>query len=144
MSKSRKSISILLIAIVIIGIFSLTAIIFKIFLLPSLPEHLQNWILLFVSAFVVTITILAGFAQITGYSLRDFSFHKRMKSPTKDNDTEVEKLTQIAGNHKAKGIGEVTGLDIQSPVIIKPGTKSTAEGTGIITATRISNNREDE
>lgn len=143
MSKSRKSISILLIAIVIIVVFSLIAIIFKIFLLPSLPEHLQGWILLYVSAFVVTIIILAGFAQITGYSLRDFSFHKKTKLSIKGNDA-GEKVTQISGDHKAKGIGEVTGLDIQGPAIIKPGTKSTAEGAGKITATRISNTQEDK
>jgi len=142
MRKSRKSILIPLIAIVLI--LSIIAFLIKVFLLPLLPERFQNGVFLYVSVLVVTIALLAGLAEITGYSLRDFSFHKRTKLPTKDKDTKGEMLTQVAGDHKAKGIGEVTGLDIHGPAIIKPGTKSTAEGTGIITGTRISNNREDE
>lgn len=46
-------------------------------------------------------------------------------------------IGEISGEHSAKGVGKITGLDIKRPVIIKPGTKSTAEGSGEITATRI-------
>lgn len=46
-------------------------------------------------------------------------------------------LTEVSGTHEAVGVGEVTGLDIQTAVIIKPGTVSRAVGTGTVTATRI-------
>jgi hypothetical protein len=51
-------------------------------------------------------------------------------------------LTIVDGSHSAEGVGNVTGLDIQEAVIIKPGTKSTAKGIGNITATRIGGNKE--
>ena len=50
-------------------------------------------------------------------------------------------ISVIDGEHYAKGRGNVTGIDAQEPVFIKPGTKSIAEGEGNITATRISYNR---
>jgi hypothetical protein len=43
----------------------------------------------------------------------------------------------VDGEHHAKGIGEVTGLHLTKPTIIKPGTISTAEGIGNVTATKI-------
>ncbi len=46
-------------------------------------------------------------------------------------------LTTIDGTHSARGIGKVTGLDLQGPATIKPGTLVTAEGVGEIRATRI-------
>lgn len=46
-------------------------------------------------------------------------------------------LSIIDGEHHAKGKGKVIGIDAQEPVLLKPGTKSTAEGEGEITATRI-------
>jgi len=52
-------------------------------------------------------------------------------------------LTIVDGSHSAKGVGNVTGLDIQGLVIIKPGTKSTAKGIGNITGTRIGGNKEE-
>ena len=58
----------------------------------------------------------------------------------------VEKSTQLTivdGTHSAEGIGNITGLDIQEPVIIKPGTKSTAKGIGNITATKIGGNNKE-
>jgi hypothetical protein len=51
-------------------------------------------------------------------------------------------LTEVAGEHFAEGIGEVTGLDVQAPVIIKPGTRSVARGAGVVTGTRIGPSRE--
>ena len=51
-------------------------------------------------------------------------------------------LTTVDGSHSAEGVGNVTGLDIQGPVFIKPGTKSIAKGIGNITATRIGGNKE--
>ena len=53
-------------------------------------------------------------------------------------------VTVVDGVHCAKGIGDVTGLDVQGPAIFRPGTKSTAEGSGTITATRIGSHRETE
>lgn len=47
----------------------------------------------------------------------------------------------VDGEHHAKGRGVVTGLDVQGPTLLKPGTKSTAEGEGTITATRISSKK---
>ena len=46
-------------------------------------------------------------------------------------------ITEVSGEHIARGRGNVTGLDIQGPAIIKPGTRSMAEGEGNITGTRI-------
>lgn len=46
-------------------------------------------------------------------------------------------ITTIEGFHAARGVGDVTGLDIEGPAAIRPGTISTAEGIGTVTATRI-------
>jgi hypothetical protein len=46
-------------------------------------------------------------------------------------------ITVVDGEHHASGVGEVTGLDIEGAAIIRPGTVSTAEGLGKVTATRI-------
>ncbi len=43
----------------------------------------------------------------------------------------------VSGEHHASGRGEVVGLDVQSPVFIRPGTRVSAEGEGNVTATRI-------
>lgn len=53
-------------------------------------------------------------------------------------------VVEVAGEHVARGKGNVTGLDIQGPAIIKPGTRSVAEGEGNITATRIGQPRRTE
>jgi len=46
--------------------------------------------------------------------------------------------TVIDGEHSAKGNGDITAIDVEDePVFFKPGTKSTAEGKGSVTATRI-------
>ncbi len=52
-------------------------------------------------------------------------------------------ISIIDGEHHAKGKGNVIGIDAQEPVLIKPGTKSTAEGQGNITATRIRYKKEE-
>jgi len=46
-------------------------------------------------------------------------------------------MSEIAGEHTAKGVGVVTGLDIVGPAIIRPGTRVIAEGIGKVTGTRI-------
>lgn len=46
-------------------------------------------------------------------------------------------MVEVAGTHEASGIGNITGLDIQGPAKIKPGTIARASGIGNITGTRI-------
>ena len=46
-------------------------------------------------------------------------------------------LTIVDGEHIAKGKGNITGLEINKPVIIRPGTKASAEGEGNVTGTKI-------
>jgi hypothetical protein len=46
-------------------------------------------------------------------------------------------ITEVSGTHIALGKGNVTGLDIRGPAIIRPGTISRAEGEGTVTGTRI-------
>ncbi|MBI2474855.1 hypothetical protein HYV69_00290 [Candidatus Uhrbacteria bacterium] len=46
-------------------------------------------------------------------------------------------ITTIDGEHTARGKGNVTGIKTTKPTFFKPGTKSTAEGEGNITATYI-------
>jgi hypothetical protein len=53
------------------------------------------------------------------------------------NKSVTSLLHIVDGEHHASGIGNVTGLEIHSPTIIKPGTKVTAEGIGNITGTKI-------
>lgn len=43
----------------------------------------------------------------------------------------------IDGEHIARGKSHVTAIDVQGPVIFKPGTRSVAEGENGVTATRI-------
>ena len=52
-------------------------------------------------------------------------------------------LSVVEGTHEASGVGEVTALDVQGPVIIKPGTVSRASGHGTVTATRIGARRKE-
>jgi len=46
-------------------------------------------------------------------------------------------ISVVAGRHEAHGKGEVTGLDVQSAVIIEAGTVVKASGEGTVTGTRI-------
>ena len=49
-----------------------------------------------------------------------------------------EPLTEIGGTHRARGIGEVTGLAVEARgVRIMPGTLVEAEGIGTVIGTRI-------
>jgi len=57
---------------------------------------------------------------------------------TQKGGERYDSIVIVDGEHHAKGKGRVTGLDVQGPVLLRPGTKSTAEGEGEITATRIS------
>lgn len=77
MNISRKFTSTLLIAFVALVLFTVIAILLKLFLFPWLPEALQNWVILCGATLLVTLAVLSGFASLTGYSLRDFSFHKK-------------------------------------------------------------------
>jgi hypothetical protein len=53
------------------------------------------------------------------------------------NKSLENRLFVVDGEHHAKGIGEIIGLHLTKPTIIKPGTISTAEGVGNVTATKI-------
>ena len=53
------------------------------------------------------------------------------------NKSAASQITIIDGEHQARGIGNITGLEVKKPAIIKPGTKVTAEGVGNITGTKI-------
>jgi hypothetical protein len=53
------------------------------------------------------------------------------------NKLPESQITIIDGEHEARGIGNVTGLEVKKPAIIKPGTKVTAEGIGNVTGTKI-------
>jgi hypothetical protein len=54
------------------------------------------------------------------------------------NKSPFSMITEINGDYFIRGIGETTGLDIQSPTVVKPGTKVTVEGIGDTTGVRIS------
>jgi hypothetical protein len=49
----------------------------------------------------------------------------------------------LDGIHQARGTGRITGIDAHGPVFLKPGTRSTAEGFGTVTATRIGRDSEE-
>ncbi len=53
------------------------------------------------------------------------------------NKKAVSVITEIDGQHNARGVGVITGLEIKKPAIIKPGTIVTAEGVGTVTGTKI-------
>ena len=136
MNNLNKTAKVILFTVIVIGVFVLLVFSINYFVLPLLPENFQNKVTSLVGSGVITITLFASLAQITGISIKDLI--------SKGNKSLDNNMTQVDGTHKAKGEGVVTGLDIQKPVIIKPGTKSTAEGKGTITATRISNSREED
>ena len=60
------------------------------------------------------------------------------------NKSKNSPISIIDGEHHAKGKGNITGIDAQEPVFFKPGTKSSAEGEGNITATRIAYKKEEK
>lgn len=53
------------------------------------------------------------------------------------NKSLTNSIIVVAGEHHAKGVGNVTGLEIKKSTIIQPGTIVTAEGIGNITGTKI-------
>ena len=79
MNKSGKVKIVFLVLLLATMTFALISVLFKFILLPLFPKSWQTWITLYGFSFLATITFLSGSAQITGYSLRDFSFHKRTK-----------------------------------------------------------------
>ncbi|MFM7000013.1 MAG: hypothetical protein ACKOXU_02970, partial [Limnohabitans sp.] len=50
----------------------------------------------------------------------------------------------VEGTHEAFGVGRVTGLEINSPAIIKAGTVVRAFGVGQITGTLIRNEKDEK
>lgn len=53
------------------------------------------------------------------------------------NKSITNSIVIVNGQHHAKGIGTVIGLEIKKSAIIQPGTIVTAEGIGNITGTKI-------
>lgn len=53
------------------------------------------------------------------------------------NKSIANSIAIVDGEHHAKGIGNVTGLEIKKSAIIQPGTIVTAEGIGNVTGTKI-------
>lgn len=53
------------------------------------------------------------------------------------NKSIVNSIVIVDGEHHAKGVGNVIGLEIKKSAIIQPGTIVTAEGIGNITGTKI-------
>ena len=53
------------------------------------------------------------------------------------NKSITNSIVIVDGQHHAKGIGNVTGLEIKKSAIIQPGTIVTAEGIGSITGTKV-------
>lgn len=58
------------------------------------------------------------------------------------NPFEAQDVTILDGTHVAEGLGDIIGIDVEAPVIFKPGTRSTARGVGNVTGTRIGRNQE--
>lgn len=54
------------------------------------------------------------------------------------------RVSEVSGLHEAHGIGNVVGLDIVGPAILRPGTRSVASGIGNVTGTRIGGSREED
>jgi len=46
------------------------------------------------------------------------------------SEPHMKQLTVITGEHRATGIGKVTGLEIRTGALLKPGTKVSAHGIG--------------
>jgi len=53
------------------------------------------------------------------------------------NKSSDSKITIIDGEHRAVGRGNVTGLKISGPTLLKPGTKVIAEGEGTVIGTQV-------
>lgn len=73
--------------------------------------------------------------------LRKWKMEHEMWCKENLNRSPYSLIAVVDGEHHAKGIGTVTGLDVQGPALLKPGTKVVAEGVGNITATRINNRK---
>lgn len=56
-------------------------------------------------------------------------------------ETNPSPIVEVAGEHVARGVGDIVALDIEGAAIIRPGTRSIAEGVGSVTATRIGGGR---
>lgn len=61
----------------LIGLSVLLAILLKYFLAPHLPQQLQSTLIWLGGASILSLTILSGLAQLTGFSLKDFLFPEK-------------------------------------------------------------------
>jgi hypothetical protein len=52
------------------------------------------------------------------------------------NKSPYSLVSEIAGEYRASGVGIIVGLDAEGPVIIKPGTRVSAQGIGHVSAAR--------
>ena len=80
--------------------------------------------------------ITMGFVCPCGYSAGLLLSRAPGACPECGRPAETE-VVSVGGIHEASGIGEVTGLDVEGPAQIQPGTVVRASGEGIITGTKI-------
>lgn len=59
------------------------------------------------------------------------------QAATELGESDDGKPVEVSGEHRAEGVGDITGLDVEGPAIIKPGTRVSAKGFGNVTGTRI-------
>ena len=76
-------------------------------------------------------------ADFSAQTLRTWKADHELWTRGNLNKSNLSLLSTIDGTHAARGVGRVTGLDLQGPATIKPGTVVTAEGIGEVTATRV-------
>ena len=124
------------IALIVIFIFTLVVFFISNFLLPILPEGMNSTLQVIVLSLLGVLAVLANMNNVVELIGKILG-----RREEKIHQTD---LTKIDGSHHARGSGDVTAIDAQGPVIFGPGTKSTAEGRGKITATRISSKKGDD
>lgn len=86
----------------------------------------------------------AGGADFTADLLRAWKAEHEKWVAGNLNKRATPELTILDGEHTAEGEGEVIGLDVQGPVLFKPGTQSRASGKGVVIATRIGHRPREE
>lgn len=84
-------------------------------------------------------TKLGTFLKAKGVNDADGVAGKILDVLNENEEIEILKsgITILDGEHMARGKGKVTAIHTMKPTFFKSGTKSVAEGEGIVTATKI-------